>query len=168
MKLRFSLIILSLILFLNSCTTTQKSNALAIDQLEGVWLITDTTTVTPEGTGKGENPQPGVYIFTKSHFSNMLVPNEERQLFDSKTTDAEKLAAFSNFVADCGTYEIKGASLITRNFVAKLPNAMLPGKESGMNISYQFSFENDELLLTLDSAWAPPDGKIIYRLKRLE
>jgi hypothetical protein len=136
--------------------------------LVGAWLITETPVKTPESTWTNENPQPGVYLFTERHFSNMLVPNEARQLFDSKTTDAEKLTAYTNFIADCGAYEVNGSVIVTHNIVAKWPNAMHPDREPGSGITYQFSFDGDSLLLTLDSAWAPPNGEIRYRLKRLE
>ena len=170
MKLRTFLAVFCAIVIFHGCMPDKQSDDSSRDHnpLVGAWLITRATTETPEGTWTDYNPQPGVYLFTKSFFSNMLVPDGERRLFDSETTDAERLAAFTNFVADCGTYEVNDSTLVTRNIVAKLPNAMYPNKESGISIAYQFRFENGDLLLTLDSAWAPAGGKIIYRLRKLE
>ena len=164
------LTIFSAIVVLHGCVPNQQPDNLTPPQapLAGAWLITETTVTTPEGTWTNENPQPGVYIFTERHFSNMLVPNEARPLFDSETTDAEKLAAYTNFIADCGAYEVNGSVIVTHNIVAKLPRAMRPDREPGSGITYQFSFDGDSLLLTLDRAWAPPNGEIKYRHRRLE
>lgn len=152
------------------CSSNQQSNDIRPTQnpLVGAWLITETTVTTPESTLTNENPQPGVYLFTERHFSNMLVPNEARPLFDSETTDAEKLVAYTNFIADCGAYEVNGSVIITHNIIAKWPNAMHPDRDPGLKITYQFSFDGDSLLLTLDGGWAPPNGEIKYRLRRLE
>ena len=152
------------------CVPNQQPDNLTPPQnpLVGAWLIAETTVTTPEGTRTTENPEPGVYLFTERHFSNMLVPNEARPLFDSETTDTEKLAAYINFIADCGAYEVNGSVIVTHNIVAKWPNAMHPDRDPDINITYQFSFDGDSLLLTLDSGWAPPNGEIRYRLRRLE
>lgn len=157
-------------IFLVGCVPNQKPDSLTPPQnpLVGAWLITETTVTTPESTWTNENPQPGVYLFTERHFSNMLVPNKARALFDSETTDAEKLAAYTNFIADCGAYEVNGSVIVTHNIVAKWPNAMHPDREPGSGITYQFSFDGDSLFLILDSGWAPPNGEIRYRLRRLE
>lgn len=170
MKFSIFLTIFCAFLVLDGCVSDKQSDnpTPPKNPLVGAWLITETTVTTPERTWTNENPQPGVYIFSERHFSNMLVPNEARPIFDNETTDAEKLAAFTNFIADCGTYEVDGSMIITRNIVAKLPIAMSPDRETGINITYRFSFDGDSLLLTLDSAWAQPNGEIIYRLRRLE
>ena len=136
--------------------------------LVGAWLIVETTENTPDGSRTNKNPQPGLYLFTEGHFSNMIVPREERPLFDSETTDAEKLAAFSNFIADSGSYEVKGSRIFTHNIVAKVPRAMRLDRKPSSGISYKFSFDGEDLLLTLSMAWAPPNGTLTYRLQPLE
>ena len=58
--------------------------------------------------------------------------------------------------------EAMGAWTITANIIAKTPNGM------NSNIRYRYSLAGDTLSLTLNSAWAPEDGEIAYRLRRLE
>jgi hypothetical protein len=130
--------------------------------LTGAWIIVETTiTDSGEATVNGE-PQPGLYIFTDRHFSTMLVPGTDRPPFSAGRTDAERLAAYDNFVADAGTYELQGNMLMTGNIIAKIPNGMTA------RIPYRVGFEGEDLILTLESAWAPPNGSITYRLRRLE
>ena len=94
----------------------------------------------------------------------MLIPeNKSRPTFSDQTTDEETLAAFSNFVSNAGTYEVTGSTLSVRPMVAKVPSAM-----TGSEFSYEYSLEGDLLVLVLSAAWAPTDGKITYRLSRLE
>ena len=131
--------------------------------LVGVWRIVETTINASGETTVIRDPQPGLYIFTERHFSTMLVPGREsRAPFSAARTDAERLSAYDNFIADAGTYELQGSTVVTNNVIAKIPNGM------DATIPYRYSFENQELLLILESAWAPPGGSITYRLQRLE
>jgi len=150
-------------LFQGCGSTEQDEEASSRTQLIGAWLITGTSVTTEEGTTTNENPQPGIYIFTERHFSNMLIPNTEgRPPFSTTRTDAERLAAYDNFIADSGSYELTDSSLTTHNLIAKVPNAMNGG------FPYRYSLEGDSLVLTFDRGWAPPNGEITYRLVRLE
>ena len=130
--------------------------------LVGAWLIVETEVTTPSGTTTNENPQTGLYIFTERHFSNMLIPRESRPLFSEERTEEEKLVAYDNFIADSGSYELTDSLLTTHNMIAKVPNAMDGG------FPYRYILQGDSLLLTFDAGWAPPDGEITYRLRRLE
>ena len=147
------------VLLLGSVSSAQ---GVSRPDLIGAWLITETTVTTPAGTEVDSNPQPGIYVFTERHFSTMLIPGAERPRFSEARTDEERLAAYDNFAADAGTYEITGSELVTSNILAKTPNGM------NSSIRYGFSLEGDFLVLTLRSAWAPEDGEIVYRLRRLE
>ena len=130
--------------------------------LIGAWIIIETMITDSGETTAIPDPQPGLYIFTERHFSTMLVPRGQRQPISEARTDEERLAAFDNFVADAGTYHLEGSALVTDNIIAKIPNGMTA------RIPYEYDFDGDELLLTLESAWAPPGGSITYRLRRLE
>ena len=77
-------------------------------------------------------------------------------------TDEERPDAYDNFAADAGTYAIAGSELTTSNIIVKTRNGM------NSSIRYRYSLEGDSLSLTLNSAWAPPDGEITYRRRRLE
>jgi hypothetical protein len=104
--------------------------------VEGVWKVAEV--VTPGATPADKattitSPQPGLLIFTKSHYSSTLVtggearPATEPPKDPQHLTDAEKLARYeqwSRFAANAGTYEIKGSTIIRRPMVAKNPNVM--------------------------------------------
>ena len=81
------------------------------------------------------NPQPGLYLFTKQHYSIVtLNGTEPRKDFGTaadpaKLTDAEKMAryeAWRTLTANSGTYQVSGSTLTTRPLVAKDPAVMGP------------------------------------------
>ena len=43
--------------------------------LEGAWKVTEASFKSPDATWTDTNPQPGLYIFTKQHYSIMSVPS---------------------------------------------------------------------------------------------
>jgi hypothetical protein len=132
--------------------------------LEGVWKITEISVTSPDTNWTTSDPQPGLYIFCESHYSTVLIPeNKSRATFSDQATDEERLAAFDNFISNAGTYEMTGSTLTVRPMVAKVPGAM-----TGSGFSYEYSLEGNLLVLVLSAAWAPTDGKITYRLSRLE
>ena len=102
-------------------------------------------------------------LFLLLSFSVQAQENDSRQPFPDQPTDEERLAAFGNFIANAGTYEIAGSTITIRPMVAKVPNAM-----TNPPFTYEYELEADSLVLILKAAWAPPDGEIRYRLDRLE
>lgn len=139
-------------------------NASRKNLLVGAWLIKETSVTTTEGTSTDKNPPPGIYIFTDQHFSNTLIPKGgERLPFTDRTTPEEMLAAYNNFIAEAGSYEVTESTLTTHNIVAKIPNYM------NGRIIYQYKLEGDSLRLLLhDDGWAPEGGKILYHLVRMK
>ena len=127
-------------------------------ELVGVWLISETVVTTTDGTTRNENPQPGLYIFTERHFSNMLIPREQRAPLSAEGTDQERLAAFENFIADAGTYESTDSEITVHNIIAKIPNVMPPFR-AGADLTYGYKFEGESLMLTL-RGW---DGRKVVR-----
>ena len=71
--------------------------------IEGVWKVTEIV-VTGAGASNVGSPQPGLFIFTRGHYSMMSVPgNQPRALFKAEEpTNEEKIAAFDSFVANTG------------------------------------------------------------------
>ncbi len=126
------------------------------EQLVGVWLISETVETTPDGTTTNADPRPGLYMFTERHFSNMLIPSvEPRAPLSAERTDAERLAAYDNFIADAGTYAATDSEITVRNIIAKIPNVMPPFR-AGTDLSYGYRFEGESLILTLQgmgSTW---------------
>jgi hypothetical protein len=102
-------------------------------QLQGVWKIAEV--IIPENgtTTTVSNPQPGLIIFTKGYYSVAVVrgvqprPAVAPPKDSLKLTDDEKIARFeewNTFVANSGTYEIKGSMLIRHPIVAKNVSVM--------------------------------------------
>jgi len=116
--------------------------------IEGVWKVTEIV-VTGAGASNVGSPQPGLFIFTRGHYSMMSVPgNQPRALFKAEEpTNEEKIAAFDSFVANTGTYEVTGSTLTIRPMVARYPNFMAGGSDK-----YQFRIEGNTLWLTEKSA----------------
>jgi len=112
--------------------------AQAKSKLEGVWRVTEVIVPVANPAGKDStmkvsNPQPGLVIFTRGYYSIMAIRGAQpraavAQPKDSlKLTDDEKIARFeewNTFVANSGTYEIKGSALIRHPIVAKNVSVM--------------------------------------------
>jgi hypothetical protein len=113
--------------------------------LEGVWKVTEIV-ITGAGAYAATAPQPGLFIFIKSHFSWMWVPGTQpRALFKALVpTTEEKLAAFDSLCASSGTYELNGSTATFRPIVAKGPNNVF--------VEEQFLIEGDTLTLTWKSS----------------
>ena len=129
----------------------------------GAWLIAETTKTTPDSSWTDTSPQPGLYVFSGSHFSNMLVDGSNARVPfpPGGASPEQRLAAYDPFIADAGSYEFSDSILTTQNIIAKVPNVMTA------QIVYRYHFSADTLTLTFRGAWAPPDGEITYRLVRL-
>ena len=100
--------------------------------LQGAWRVTEVV-VTGANPSTNKTPQPGLYLFTKQHYSILTVNGTSpRKSFQppadpNKLTDAEKMAryeAWDEFTANSGTYEVKGNTLTTKPLVAKNPSVM--------------------------------------------
>lgn len=90
--------------------------------LQGAWLVTNIT----DADGNEIEAQPGLYIFTETHYSIMFVrgTDERAQYAGSEPTDKESLGAYNTFVANSGRYQVAGDQLTLRAYVAKGPNYM--------------------------------------------
>lgn len=143
--------------------TAAEPEVSARGPLEGVWSITEAVVTSPDGTSTDMEPQPGLYFFADRHYSTTLVETDSHLPYPDDPTDEERLAAYDNFIANSGTYEVTGSTITIRITVSKNPNAM-----AGRPITYEYELEDDSLALTLRAAWAPRDGEIRYRLVRLE
>jgi hypothetical protein len=121
----------------------------AAQSIEGVWKPTEIV-ITGAGAYAVSAPQPGLFIFTKSHFSWMWTPgNTPRALFKAAVpTNEEKLAAFDSLTASSGTYELNGSTVTFRYIANKGPN--------GVSINEQFLVEGDTLTLT----WTSNDARV--------
>jgi hypothetical protein len=135
---------MKLLILVSICSSTLFAQGGSRQTLEGVWKVTEIV-ITGAGAYAVTAPQPGVFIFTKSHFSWMWVPGTQpRALFKAQVpTTEEKLAAFDSLSASSGTYELNGSTATFRPIVAKGPNNLF--------IHEQFLIEGDTLTLTWKS-----------------
>jgi hypothetical protein len=132
------------------------------DPLVGAWRIVETRISTTDSTWVDPTPQPGLYLFTEDHLSNMLIQGTQpREPFPSNPSPEQRLAAYDPFIADAGSYLRTDSTLEVRNVIAKVPNVM------NYEQTYRYRLSGDSLTLTFSGAWAPPRGEITYRLTRL-
>lgn len=98
--------------------------------IQGVWKAVEVTTTGEKGANKAVT-QPSMYLFTKKHYSIIYVSSDAARPVPedvSKMTADELRAVFvRDFVANAGTYEMKGGKLTLRPLVAKSPNVMKSG-----------------------------------------
>ena len=126
--------------------------------IEGAWRITETIS-TGENASSNKTPQPGLFLFTKKHYSVVSVggtaprPDLGAPADPAKLTDAEKLARYEvwdAFSANAGTYSVSGNTVTLSAMVAKNPAVMArPGTPR------EFKIEGNTMTLTQKSA----DGK---------
>src|SRR5215467_9238417 len=122
-KILFFIAVVFTLLLLGIAVSAQKKN-----QLEGVWKVVEVI-VPSSTTGKDTTitaPQPGVLIITKGYYSMVVIQSGTPRIApeDAKDpqnlTDAEKIARFtewSPFVANSGTYENKGSTILRHPIV---------------------------------------------------
>jgi hypothetical protein len=137
-------------------TVSGQSSATG-NPLVGAWRVTEIADA--NGTPI-TNPQPGLYIFTRQHYSFARI-NGARPLpaypSNDKATDADKVAVFNALYLNSGTYSVAGNTLATRAVVAKSAFAI-----GGSGNQYEFTVTGNTLVLT-----QKPSGAVI-RLVRLE
>jgi hypothetical protein len=111
------------------------------------------------GAWKLDSGQPGLYLFTKSHYSFSRVQGEPLPDYPSndKATDAQKVAVFNTLYLNSGTYTVTGNTLATKAMMAKSKFAI-----GGAGNQYEFAIAGNALTLT-----QKPSGAVL-KLTRLE
>jgi len=143
-------------LFAVAVTVYGQSSATG-NPLVGAWRVTEIADVNgPPIT----NPQPGLYIFTRQHYSFVRI-NGTRPLPDypsnDKATDADKVAVFNSLYLNSGSYTVTANRLATKATVAKSAFAI-----GGPGNQYEFTVTGNTLVLT-----QRPSGAVI-KLARVE
>jgi hypothetical protein len=125
--------------------------------IEGVWKVAEVQTIGGQTPGTNANPQPGLYIFTRGHYSIMTVNSDKPRTVipqgSPATTDKDKLALYEHwapFTANSGTYTISGSTLTTKPIVAKNEGVM-----QGTGQTREFKLEGKTLWLIAK----PPGGQ---------
>jgi hypothetical protein len=142
--------------------------------LEGVWKATSIV-VTGANASTNANRQPSLVIYTKKYFSFITldgsVPLPPRsQLTAPKDpnhlTDEEKLARYEAWlpvIAQSGTYEVHGTTLIQHRLISKDPASM--NTDGG---PIEFKIEGNTLMQTTKSAPGQPVSETHRTYIRLE
>lgn len=117
--------------------------------VQGVWRVAEITT-TGANAATIRQPQPGLWIFTVSHFSIVRVNSDKPRpnlsaAEESNASTAELLAVYGNaFTAMAGAYELTGDRLTTRAMVATRNGPMSPGSFQ----TFSIALEGSNLVLT--------------------
>ena len=91
-----------------------------VTAVEGVWKQVHVTTAEQDF----DTTQPTILLFTAGHYAALTVRGSEpRETFPEEPTDEQRLAAWSRFFANAGTYEVTGNEIHTKVIVARDPNA---------------------------------------------
>ena len=137
--------------------TLAGQSASTANPLVGAWKVTE---IGDPNASPNTNPQPGLYIFTRQHYSFARI-NGTRPLpeypSNDKATDADKVAVFNALFLNSGTYTVTGNRLATKALVAKSAFAI-----GGAGNQFEFTLTGNTLVLTQQ-----PSGAVI-RLVRLE
>lgn len=84
----------------------------------------------PEAGRHTTDVQPGLIIFTDTHYAGMQVRGfQPRPLLSSAPTDEERGRVFTPFTANAGTYMLRDSTLTMTPFVSKNP-AQMGGESS--------------------------------------
>ncbi len=127
--------------------------------LQGAWVVTSWEV---DGEAMSE-PQPGLILFTGTHYSMMYVNQAEprERYAGEEMTDAEMVKAYGTLTANSGRYEVSGNELTTRAYVAKDPNYM--GDWPDNAYTYTFRIEDETLHLNWPSDWPPGAWRGTFR-----
>ncbi len=136
--------------------------------LVGAWSV---ATQTPPNRGATIDPsQPGLWIFTKGHYSAVYSIGAEPRPHAASTfnaTNEEKVALYDTIKVSSGTYEVSGSTITLRPMIAKSQGYV------GGRSTMEFEIARDVLTLTkrnITSAGgvSPSDGALSMTLRRTE
>ena len=137
--------------------------------LQGVWQTVELTTTGPGArTITIPEPRANLTIMTARHYSRVEVQAEKPRpiLADVAKASADELrAAWGPFVAETGTYEVKGDQITMRPVASKNPAVMGPG----VFITYSYKLEGNTLWITqLRNQTGPFANPFTAKIVRIE
>ena len=107
-------------------SASAQSNAERARALQGSWRFVETSN---PRTFQVIDNQPGFRLFVDGHFAWVRVNGlRARPQVDSTASSAQLWSVYeTNFIAQAGTYEVRGDTLVTRTMVSETPAAMAAG-----------------------------------------
>ena len=138
------------------------------NKLVGVWKLVEVK-ITGDKPETITTFQPNLYIYTKKHYSVMVVRAKEPRPVpeDNAKLSAEELLKIyvTEFIANAGTYDVKGDRITTRPIVAKSPGLMQPGNF----VTSVFKIEGNFLTMTGEADKnGPIKNPMTVKLERIE
>lgn len=115
-----------------------------VNPLVGAWTVVEIQQTGADGKIQTFQGQPGLSIFTKSHYSTVHVPGPAaRQPFAKRwePTPDEIRTAYESIIVNSGTYAVSGSRLIVRPVIAKTPEF------AGGHGTYEYKIDRDTLSL---------------------
>jgi hypothetical protein len=114
--------------------------------VEGAWTVSEWSV-----DGETVPVQPGIFVFTGTHYSIFFVNQSEPRAEPAEPgpgtmTDAEKVVAYDEFTANAGRYVVEGNTLTTRAYLAKNPGYMAGWPDNEQ--VYTVARDGDTLTLT--------------------
>ncbi len=113
------LITFALIAALTSVSAVHAQSTAAPGGLIGAWRVTE---IAEANRPPITDPQPGLYLFTRQHYSFMRINGAQPlpgYASNDKATDADKVAVFNALYLQSGTYTVKDNVMATKALVAK-------------------------------------------------
>jgi hypothetical protein len=133
-------------------------------KLEGVWKIAEVTT-TGADARTITKPAPSQIMVSRKHYSMIYVSADNRPMVPQQNaTDAQKVAAWTPFTANAGTYELKGTTLTLHPVVAKSPN-IKPDSFSTWELKIG---ENTLTITQKELLGSPVQNPMTFKLVRVE
>jgi hypothetical protein len=134
----------------------------------GVWRVSKMTFRGPNERTVTQ-PQPGIVIFTPHYYSRNLVTSDAARPEvppPATRTDKQIADAYGPFIANAGTYDIKGSELTTKRVSAKNPAEM----RAGNFLTFAFRLDGRDTLWLTSKADenGPVANPTTVKLTRLE
>ncbi len=117
--------------------------------LVGAWSV---ATQTPPTGATIDPSQPGLWIFTKGHYSAVYSIGAEPRPLAATTfneTDEETVALYDTIIVNSGTYEVSGSTITLRPMIAKSQGYV------GGRSTIDFEIAGDVLTLTTRNVTSP-------------
>ena len=165
---RFSTGILLLTLVVACQAPPPSESASPPNELYGVWSLVATDP--GDGSPVVDPAQPGLYIFTESHYSAVFTFGGEprvKSAISFQPTTEEMMAQYETIIVNTGAYEIAGGTVTFRPILAKSPGFVGGHQVSAFRVQGDTLFLSQDELVAVDGV-SPTDFGGSLTLVRVE